>query len=34
MEENTKNNPYTFLKTLCNFRALNTNNKQVIKQIK
>ena len=34
MEENTKNNAYTFLKTLCNFRALNTNNKQVIKQIK
>ena len=34
MEENIKNNAYTFLKTLCNFRALNTNNKQVIKQIK
>ena len=34
MEENTKNNAYTFLKTLCNFRALNTNNKKVMKQIK
>ena len=34
MEENTKNNAFTFLKTLCNFRSLNTENKKVKQQIK
>lgn len=34
MEENTKNNAYTFLKTLCNFRSLNTDNNKVKQQIK
>lgn len=31
MEEHTKNNAYTFLKTLCNFRTINTEN-QIVKQ--
>ncbi|MBE6488430.1 MAG: transposase [Methanosphaera stadtmanae] len=34
MEENIKNNSYTFLKTVCNFRSLNTNNHKVKQQIK
>lgn len=33
MQENTKNNAYTFLKTLCNFRSLNTENDKVKKLI-
>ena len=33
MEENTKNNAYTFLKTLCNFRTLNTENQTVKQEI-
>ena len=34
MEENIKNNAYPFLKTLCNFRSLNTDNNKVKQQIK
>ena len=34
MEENIKNNAYTFLKTLYNFRSLNTDNNKVKQQIK
>lgn len=34
MERNNKNNTYTFLRTLCRFRRINTNNEIVKKQIK
>lgn len=34
MERNNKNNAYTFLRTLCRFRKINTNNEIVKKQIK
>lgn len=34
MEEHIKNNAYSFLKTLCNFRSLNTDNHKVKQQIK